>query len=210
MNATRWSATIFLATALAGCSQTSASPKDAASTASDATPAVRTVQVPSGTTIAVRLTQALSTERNRAGDTFNATLEEPVVVDGTVVVPKGTTFAGHVTTARPSGRLKGRGVLAMTLDALDLRDRSYSVHTATDTNVTSAHKKRNMEVIGGGGGIGALIGGLTGGGKGAAMGAAIGAAAGTGVAAGTGRQEVELPAGTVCHFRLTDPIDIQP
>ncbi|HVB37075.1 MAG TPA: hypothetical protein VND92_01000 [Vicinamibacterales bacterium] len=172
-------------------------------------PVVQTIQVPSGTTITVRLAQALSTVRNRAGDTFDAILDEPVVVGGRVVLPRGTTFTGHVTEARSSGRLKGRAVLSITLDTFDLRQQSYAVRTAVETSVTRAHEKRNLEMIGGGSGIGALIGGLTGGGKGAALGAAVGAAAGTGVAAGTGRKDVELPADTLRRFRLTRPIEVR-
>lgn len=172
-------------------------------------PAPRMIEVPLGASLAVRLTQALSTAGNRSGDTFEAVLDEPVTVDGVQVLPQGTKFAGHVTVSRPSGRLKGRAALGITLDSFDLNGESHAIVTSLDTRTTEAHKKRNIEFIGGGGGLGALIGGLAGGGKGAGIGAALGAGAGTGVAATTGKMEVEVPAETVFRFSVKDPIQLE-
>ena len=129
--------------------------------------------------------------------------------DGKEVLPKGTKFTGHVTTSDASGRLKGRGVLGITLDSFDLRGQSYPVATSLDTRATASHKKRNIEMIGGGAGLGALIGGLAGGGKGAAIGLGAGAAAGTGTAAVTGKKQVEVPAETMFRFTLKSPVQIK-
>ena len=168
----------------------------------------RDVELPSGTRFVVRLDRALSTVRNRTGDTFEAILDQPVVVDGREILAKGITFTGHVTISTASGRLKGRGVLGITLDAFDLNRKHYPITTSLDTRTTAAHKKRNIELVGGGTGLGALIGGLTGGGKGAGIGAAVGAAAGTGVAATTGKKDVEVPAETVFRFSLKSPVTV--
>jgi hypothetical protein len=158
--------------------------------------------------VAVRLDRALSTVRNRAGDTFEAILDEPVSVGGMEVLPRGTKFTGHVTTSAASGRLEGRGVLGITLDTFDVNGRHVPVSTSLQKRTTEAHKKRNIEIIGGASGLGALIGGLSGGGKGAGIGAAVGAGAGTGVAAATGKKEVEIPAETLFHFSLKNSVSI--
>ena len=171
-------------------------------------PPAREVELPSGTVVAVRLDRALSTARNRAGDPFEAALDQPVAIAGKEILPAGIKFTGHVTTAEASGRLEGRGVLGITLDAFELHGQRYPVTTSLDTRTTEAHKQRNIEVIGGGAGIGALIGALTGGGKGAGIGAGIGAAGGTGVAAATGKKEVEVPAETVFRFSLKSPAKV--
>jgi hypothetical protein len=168
----------------------------------------RGVELPSGTIVAVRVDRALSTTRNRAGDAFGATLDAPVLLDDREILPKGTKFTGHVTTCEASGRLKGRAVLGITLDAFDTNGQHYPVKTSLNTKMSEAHKKRNVEMIGGGTGVGALIGGLTGGGKGAAIGAAVGAGAGTGVAAATGKKEVEIPAETLFRFSLKNSVTI--
>jgi hypothetical protein len=169
---------------------------------------MRQLELPSGAIVAVRLDRALSTLRNSAGDTFAATLVEPVLVDGTEALPRGTRFTGHVTVSAASGRLTGRAVLGITLDAFDTNGHHYPVRTSLNTKTTEAHRKRNIEIIGGGAGIGALIGGLTGGGKGAGIGAAAGAGAGTGVAAATGTKEVEIPARTLFQFSLKNSVKI--
>jgi hypothetical protein len=195
----------------AACGSGTSTPANGAAPPDGSLPArslAREAELPSGTIVAVRLDRALSTDRDRTGDTFRAILEQPVVIDGTDVLPRGTTFTGHVTTSASSGRLKGRGVLGMTLDAFDLNGQRYPITTSSQTRASEAHKKRNIELIGGGTGLGALIGGLAGGGKGAGIGAAVGAGAGTGVAATTGKKDVEVPAETLLRFSLKGPVKV--
>ncbi len=166
------------------------------------------VRIPDGTPIEVRIDQALSTRRNRYGDKFSATLDQPIVSGDHVIVPRGAGMKGYITTARPSGPLEGRAVLGVTLDTLQFNGRSVRISTNMDTKSSEAHKQRNIEVIGGAAGIGALIGAIAGGGKGAAIGAGAGAAAGTAGAAATGWLHVEVPAETVFTFRLTKPVEL--
>src|SRR5262249_13265834 len=141
------------------------------------------IAIPSGTPIHVRLNNTLDTRRNRSGDRFTASLTTPVEADGRVLVPKGTIFTGHITTSAPSGRMKGRAVMGLTLDSFEINGARYPVVTSKTSRVSAAHKKRNVVLIGGGSGLGALIGGLAGGGKGALIGAGAGAGAGTAGAA---------------------------
>jgi len=211
-------AAAVLALALAGCQKTGpetaadssspSSPQTNAPSAPSAPPAPVAVRVPAGTTLEVRLDQALSTERNQEGDKFRATLEVPVEIEGREVLPRGARVAGHVTTSRPSGRLEGRAVIGITLDSVERNGRAVPISTSLDTKTSEAHKKRNIELIGGGAGLGALIGGIVGGGKGAAIGAGAGAAAGTGGAAATGQKNIEIPAETVFTFRLKAPVEL--
>ncbi len=72
-----------------------------------------------------------------------------------------------------------------------------------------SHKKRNLGVIGGGAGAGALIGGITGGGVGAAVGSAIGGGGGTAVAYGTGKKDVAFGVERRLTFKLTQPLSVQ-
>ena len=165
-------------------------------------------EIPSGTTLHVRLDESIDTRRNRTGDRFEATLFQPLVLNGSEVLPAGTAFRGHVTAAKASGRLKGRAVLGLTLDGFNYQGREYRIATNSVDRVSTAHKKRNIGFIAGGSGLGAVIGALAGGGKGAAIGAAAGAGAGTAGAAATGKKQVGVTAETAMTFRLESPVRI--
>ena len=166
------------------------------------------ITVPAGTRIRVRLVESLSTSRNQAGDKFTATLDEPIVQGDKVVVPKGAPFHGHVTSAKDSGRLKGRAVLGLTLDSLELNGVTYPIDTSSSNRTSRSHKKRNFLMIGGGSGLGATLGAVAGGPAGAAIGAGAGAGAGTIGAAATGKKHVSLPAETPLTFALEQPLTI--
>lgn len=167
-----------------------------------------TFQLNAGDQIPVRLGEWLDTQRNRAGDHFTAVLDEPLVSGDRVIVPKGTLFSGHVTDARPSGRFKGRAVMALTLDSFELNGQTYPVNTAHSARASRGHKARNWLWFGGGAGGGAAIGAAAAGGTGALIGAGAGAAAGTVGAAFTGKQQVKLPTETRITFRLAAPVQI--
>jgi hypothetical protein len=168
--------------------------------------AVAAVVIPSGTPLHVRIDQAVDTRRSRAGDSFTASLMQPIVMNKRVVVPAGTRFQGHLTAASQSGRLKGRAVIGLTLDSFRMGGRDYRIQTSAVQQVSGKHKKRNVTIIGGGAGLGAAIGAIAGGGGGAALGALAGAGAGTAGAAATGRKDVSVPAETPLTFTLQNTV----
>jgi hypothetical protein len=166
-------------------------------------------EIPSGTVVHVRLLETLDTKRNRAGDRFTATLDEPLVSGDRVIVPKGTEFKGHVVQARESGRFKGRAAMALSLDSFEFNGATYPLETTRSSRASAGHKKRNWLWIGGGSGGGAAIGALAGGGAGALIGAGAGAAAGTAGAAITGKRDVAIPVETRLAFTLRSPVDLR-
>ncbi len=168
------------------------------------------VTVPEGTPLVVKLDESVSTKYTRSGESFDATLMQPVVVDNQVVIPRGTPVEGRVVYAHPSGRLRGRAHLALTLDAMKLNQDTYELRTNTVGRSSGNHKVRNIAWIGGGGGAGALIGALAAGGKGALIGGPVGAGAGLGIAALTGKKHVGVPAESAVTFRLREPLSLPP
>ena len=164
------------------------------------------VKVPEETRIHVTLDQGISSDRNRPGDHFEATISEPVVLNDKTVIPQGTPVEGLVVDARPSGHLMGRPQLQLALESMQLNGKTYDLKTSRSYRRGGDHKKRNWAWIGGGAGGGALIGAAAAGGKGALIGGPIGAGAGTAVAYFTGKRDIHLKPETRLEFRLNQPV----
>jgi hypothetical protein len=168
------------------------------------------VVVPEGTTLTVRLREAVGSKISEPGQSFSATLASPVAVEGNTVIPAGAVARGVVVDAKPLGRFKGGAVLELKLSSITVNGSEKSIQTSAVTRTQKGKGKRTAVLAGGGAGVGALIGGLAGGGKGAAIGALAGGGAGTGGAAFTGNKDIVLPAESAVSFKLQSPIEVQP
>jgi hypothetical protein len=167
------------------------------------------IVLPAGTVITVRLGQAVGSKISNSGDTFPASVAEPVVVGSRTAIPTGAEAEGTVVQAAPLGRFKGGAVLRVALTSVTVGGAPRQVQTAAVSREQKGKGKRSAVMIGGGAGLGALIGGLAGGGKGAAIGAAAGAGAGTAGTAFTGNQNIVLPAESTLSFKLTQPLQVR-
>jgi hypothetical protein len=172
-------------------------------------PVPDTLHLASGTLLSVRLTQALSSNQNRTGDAFTATLEQPVVVNGWVVARRGQSIEGRVVNAQKAGRVKGTSKLEIALTELTLvNGQQLPIHTRLIQASGGTAKGRDAQAIGTTTGVGAMIGAIAGEGHGAAIGAGIGAAAGVaGVLLTRGRPTV-IPPEALLTFRMESSADI--
>ena len=166
------------------------------------------VELAEGTALSVRVDSTLSSGVNQSGEVFSGSLVTPVTMNSQVVLPAGTRVYGHVTQSKSSGRLRGRGAISVQLDSFELNGKKHEVVTNTLTRVTGSHKKRNLALIGGGSGAGALIGGIASGGKGALIGAGAGAGAGTVGALITGKKQAVIPSESALQFKLQEPVTV--
>src|SRR5437899_1874893 len=87
---------LALSLTLGGCSSNSADTDRGANTAaksegvlSNVFETAKPVTIPEGTAIHIVLDQSLTSNRSHAGDDFEASISEPVVVAGKTVIPKG-------------------------------------------------------------------------------------------------------------------------
>jgi hypothetical protein len=211
---------VFLLGVLAGCKSSdqasnSADDKSGSTGAKgggakkSAEPVARTVAVPEGTAILVVLDQSLSTKTAQAGQHFDASVSEPVEIEGKVVIPKGARAQGIVRDAKAAGRFKGGAVLDLALTSVTVNGAAHEIATSAPTMTSTGKGKRTAGMVGGGAAAGAVIGAIAGGGKGAAIGAAAGAGAGTAGSAFTGNRDITLPAETGLTFKLTKALHLK-
>jgi len=169
----------------------------------------RTVKLAEGTLIPVRLVERVSSETHQAGDSFLATLDQALVVDGLVIADKGSRVEGRVATSDKGGRVRGVAMIALELTRINTADgQKIAVRTASFEKEAEKETKKDAAKVGLGAGIGAAIGAIAGGGRGAAIGAAAGGAAGTGAVLGTRGEPAELAVETRISFRLSSAVSV--
>jgi len=168
----------------------------------------REFTVPAGTDLVVRLESAVASDTSHVEDGVDATLAEPVVINGTTVIPAGSAVRGQVSAAQPAGKVKGRASLALRFGTVAVADEHYTIQ-ARVSRLAPATKGEDAAKIAIPAGAGAVIGGVIGGGKGAAIGTAIGGGAGTAVVLTTSGDEIRLPSGTRLTLRIDSAIEVR-
>jgi 3D (Asp-Asp-Asp) domain-containing protein len=188
---------------------TATTAKKMASNSGSSAAAPKTLVIPEGTAITVRTTSALGSETSQAGETFAATVAEPIEVGGNVVIPKGADVTGKVVDAQKKGRFKGAARLQLTLTSVSVHGQQYPVETTMTTRSESGKGKRTAVTTGGGAGLGAIIGGIAGGGKGALIGGLVGGGAGLAGGALTGNKQIVVPAESMLTFKLNHAVTLK-
>lgn len=169
--------------------------------------------LPVGTTMNVRLDQQISTS-NREGDTFSATIVDPVYAqDNTIAVPAGSTLFGHVTGVHRASLPTEQNIIRLNFDELRLRGHAYPFN-GTISNVTVRNQGSNNAVRNAvaGGAAGAVIGAVLSGGElsSAITGGLIGAGAGAAISMGIGNSsDAVIPAGSNVTVRSTQPVQVR-
>jgi hypothetical protein len=149
-----------------------------------------TTKLPEGTPIPVRLQSALSSASSHAGDTFNAIVDNAVVIDGQTLIPRGTAAIGRVLEAKPSANSPGSsrerslgssqepGYLRIVLVSLNIGGRPVVIETSSIFAKGGSREERNGT---------------------------------TGTAAGASQKDRDIVFGTDrrLNFRLAQTIDLQ-
>ncbi|MCZ6752272.1 MAG: hypothetical protein O7E51_10640 [Acidobacteria bacterium] len=174
-----------------------------------AAPQPRSATLAAGTALRIRTTSEINTDSNLSGESFTATLEEPLVEGAWVIAPQGSTVEGRIVEADKGGRVQGVARLAIELTQLHTADgQTIEISSNTFTVEADTTKKDDATKIGIGAGLGTVIGAIAGGRKGAAIGAATGAGAGTGVVLATRGDAAVIGSETVLDFELQSPVTI--
>jgi hypothetical protein len=165
------------------------------------------ITLPAGTFVTVRVDQFLSSDKNKNGDAFSATLARPLVADGLVVSRRGATLGGHVVDAKKAGRVSGVSHLQIALNTLTLADgQQIPVETALTSITGTTSNGRDAAAIVTTTASGAAIGAAAAWGTGAAIGGGAGLVAGVvGVLVTRGHPTVIYPESQLT-FRLAKPV----
>lgn len=147
--------------------------------------------VPAGTEFTIRLQVALSSEDARTGQSFDAVLDEPVMVAGKVMVPKGATVSGSVVTAMASRSLHQPGYLRLTLSSIVVNGRAVPLQTSSIFAKGASYGKREAS---------AAVG------QGAASESALDPADGTESSLIPSPPDVKFSTGRRFNFRLAQPL----
>jgi hypothetical protein len=166
------------------------------------------IRLPAGTHLVIRMIDGVDSERNRVGQTFAASLDEPVMVNGETVIPREADVLVKLVDAAESGKFTGRTSLTLDLVSVRVNGRMVDINTETVKEESSSRGARTAKVAGGTAALGTIIGAVAGGGKGAAIGLASGAAAGAGVEILTKGQRVKIPSETRLTFTLENDVHL--
>jgi hypothetical protein len=162
-----------------------------------------------GTYLTVRVNQFLSSDRNQPGDTFAASLSQPVVVDGVVVAQRGQTLYGRVSEVEKNrggspSRL-GLELIEMTLvDGTQTQIRSQVIARSG----TTAPAGQQVGTVAATTGVGAVVGAAADYGRGAVIGAGVGAMAGIVGVILTRNHPTEVYPESVLTFQVMAPVAI--
>lgn len=164
------------------------------------------IQIPSGTPITVRMIDSVDSKVAHLGQTFRASIDEPVVMNGQTVIPRGADAVAKLVEDQQSGKFEGKTILTLALTDITINGQMIDTTTGDVSKASSSRGARTAKVVGGTTALGAIIGALAGGGRGAAIGAASGAAVGGGAEILTKGQQVKIPSETRLTFTLQQPI----
>jgi len=179
--------------------------------------------VSAGNRLRVRMNETISSKTARVGDTFTATVTEPVYSsNGIVVIPIGSKVIGRVDSVKPAAKGGKVGEIDASFIQVQLPNGVKRAINGSLTDLVSDDAKSDSEgtasgdktkhrkiiFIGGGGAGGAILGGAIGGGKGAVIGGIAGALGGLIAEKSTKGEEAEVKAGTEFGVYLNQSISL--
>lgn len=171
--------------------------------------------LPPGTSVIARLDQSIGTLSSRTGDSFSATVLNPVFAqDGTVAIPAGALLRGHITGIHTSTAPGERNLIRLAFDNLQMHGVTYPVTASIsnivierpNTPVTESSLARNPATGAAIVGIATVISGaelsqiLSAG--------LLGSATGTVIALGPGSPESFLPGGSALTVRTNEAVRV--
>ena len=213
MRSPTWAAALVVGLLVAGCARQSTI-ESTGDVAVSSTPADAR-SLPSGTAIDVTLDQEIGTKSSKVGDTFTATVVNPIVAtNGATTVPAGSKIQGKITGLDTSDKMGDQAAIKVDFDRIVVNGTSYPLNakvTATELKTRGESREETIRKAGVGAAAGAVLGAIVSGGDldKILLGGVLGAAAGTVISLGMGDVEGVLPAGTNLKLQTTQTIALR-
>jgi len=172
-------------------------------------PTMRRVTLPEGTRVTVRTVDSIDSRSDQVGQTFLASVDSDIIIDGQIVVPGKSEAYLRLTQANSAGELRGKSELQLQLQSIAAGGKSYTVESTTIERSGEPEGQNTARDVTIGAAIGAAIGAITGGGKGAAVGATAEAGAGVAIAASTKGEQVLVRSETRLDFLLERAVEVE-
>ena len=153
---------------------------------------VQMVGVPAGTELTVALDKMLSSRTSQAGDTFSATVVEPILIDGHEVIPAGSTIEGTVTEVTPAREGAGKATLAGLVQEFPAPRKTEYVNVVEWSATGWPLRER-------------ILGKDT---RGMVIGSIVGGGVGTVAMINKSGAQVIVPVDTPFGFKLEEPIQV--
>jgi len=148
--------------------------------------------IPAGTPITIHVRLSLSSASSRAGDPFEAVLDEPIIVRGRTLAPQGAVLTGKVLDAKASDQFQEAGYLRLALTAIFINGKFLPIQTSSIFMKRGSHAQRNVTILRDGAGK-----------KGALIGASVDT---PGTTYATGSMDVGVAPERSLTFRLAQPL----
>ncbi|MFL5577971.1 MAG: hypothetical protein ACJ79S_18610 [Gemmatimonadaceae bacterium] len=170
--------------------------------------------VAAGTTINLASGQRVCTNTHKVGDTFSATVSEPVTGSNGVSIPAGATATVAITQLKRSENANDNVVMGLDVKSITYGGKTYPIDATTSyakvDKVRNQPKGKDAQKVATGAAVGAILGQVIGKNtKGTVIGGAVGAAAGAGAAAATANYEGCIPQDGSIQIKLNGPVQVR-
>lgn len=183
----------------------------------------RVVTAPRGTNFEVVTANTLNSMSSRVGDTFSASIGDPLIIDSQVVIPAGSEMIGQITFVESAGRVGKNALMDIRFTTVKLPNGervplNAKIITSDSSGVLRGGRKSNIVFKAAGTAAGTTAAGAVAGvsagailgsiGTGAIFGTAVGGLVGVGYAIYRKGKEIVLPSGTKLGVTLEQPLTL--
>jgi hypothetical protein len=170
--------------------------------------------IAAGSQISLTSNDRVCTNTNKVGDTFTATVSEPVSGSNGATIPAGATVTLRVTELKRSENANDQIRMSFAVQSVSFGGKTYSLDASVEEadieRVRASTRGNDAKKVAAGAAVGAIAGQILGKNtKSTVIGAATGAAAGAAVAKATANRAGCVNQGASISVKLNAPVQVK-